>query len=161
MSNNTIRMVRGGFLRQPPADYILDIKECDNNIDVNSLADDKIIAIIIAWVVAFTSNHGGNEVAIAKNNALLGVGGGPSTIEAAETAVKRALDCSHDCDNTVFAADAFFPFVDVPQLLKNAGCTAGVVPRGGMRFEKVKKYFFDNNISCIFIPEQYRGFCRH
>ncbi len=155
-----LRPVRGGFLRQPTADYILNLKEC-SNINIDSFSDDTIIDMIIAWVVAFTSSHGGNEVAIAKDNALLGAGGGPSTVEAADTAIKRAHDCGHDCANSVFAADAFFPFDDAPQLLKQAGCTGGVVPGGGTTHEDIKKYFMDNNISCGFIPEEYRGFCRH
>ena len=157
-NKDTIRMVRGGFLRQPPADYILNLKECTNLDNFNV---DNIISIIIAWVVAFTSNHGGNEVVITKDNSLLGVGGGPSTLEAANTAVNRALECGHNCTNAVFAADAFFPFIDAPEVLKKAGCSSGVVPQGGMRFEDIKKYFTDNNIACSFIPEQYRGFCRH
>ncbi len=154
------RPVRGGLLRQPPADYILNLEEC-SNINVNNFSNDKIVSIIIAWVVAFTSNHGGNEVAIAKDNALLGIGGGPSTVEAADTAIKRALECGHNCANSVFAADAFFPFDDSPQLLIQAGCTGGVVPGGGAAHEDIKKYFLNNSISCGFIPEEYRGFCRH
>ena len=122
---------------------------------------DKIVSTIIAWVVAFTSNHGGNEVAIAKNNNLLGVGGGPSTLEAANVAIKRALECSHNCTNAVFAADAFFPFDDAPKALVEAGCNAGIVPGGGKMFNDIKKYFSDNNVQCVFIPEKYRGFCRH
>jgi phosphoribosylaminoimidazolecarboxamide formyltransferase / IMP cyclohydrolase len=157
---NVLRPVRGGFLRQPSADFVLNLKEC-SNISIDDLTDNKIISIIIAWVVAFTSNHGGNEVAISKDNGLLGAGGGPSTLEAVSTAIKRALECSHNCANSVFAADAFFPFADVPELLKHAGCTEGVVPGGGKRFEDIKKYFSENNITCGFIPEDYRGFCRH
>jgi len=157
---NVLRLVRGGFLRQPSPDFVLNLNEC-SNISIDNLTDDKIISIIIAWVVAFTSNHGGNEIAIAKDNGLLGVGGGPSTLEAVNTAIKRVFECSHNCANAVFAADAFFPFPDAPELLKQAGCTKGVVPGGGKRFEDIKKYFSDNNITCGFIPEIYRGFCRH
>ena len=158
--NNSFRMVRGGFLRQPSASYILNLKEC-SNVNLNNFDKDKIVSTIIAWVVAFTSNHGGNEVAIAKNNNLLGVGGGPSTLEAANVAIKRALECSHNCTNAVFAADAFFPFDDAPKALVEAGCNAGIVPGGGKMFNDIKKYFSDNNVQCVFIPEKYRGFCRH
>jgi len=159
-NKNTIRMVRGGFLQQPPADYILNLKEC-TNMDINNFNDDNVISIIIAWVVAYTSNHGGNEVVIAKDNSLLGVGGGPSTLEAAKIAIKRTHESGHVCNNSVFAADAFFPFIDAPEVLKLAGCSAGIVPGGGIRFDEVKKYFIVNNIACSFIPEDYRGFCRH
>ena len=130
-------------------------------MDINNSPDDNVISIIIAWVVAYTSNHGGNEVVIAKDNGLLGAGGGPSTLEAAKIAIKRALECGHDCTNSVFAADAFFPFIDAPEVLKLAGCSAGIVPGGGIKFDEIMKYFMVNNIACTFIPEDYRGFCRH
>jgi|ETNmetMinimDraft_16_1059900.scaffolds.fasta_scaffold04357_4 phosphoribosylaminoimidazolecarboxamide formyltransferase/IMP cyclohydrolase len=159
-SKNTLRMIRGGFLRQPSTNYILNLKEC-SNINVNNFTDNKIVSIIIAWVIAFTSNHGGNEVVIAKDNSLLGAGGGPSTLEAASIAIKRARECGHNCANATFAADAFFPFDDAPKILIQAGCTEGIVPSGGKMFKDIKKYFADNNIACGFIPEKYRGFCRH
>ena len=160
VKKNILRMVRGGFLRQPSINYILNLKKC-SNMNTNNFTNDKIISIIIAWVVAFTSNHGGNEIVIAKDNSLLGAGGGPSTLEAANVAVKRALECGHDCTNAVFAADAFFSFDDAPKVLIHAGCTEGVAPGGGKMFKDIKKYFADNNIVCGFIPKEYRGFCRH
>ncbi|MFC1521995.1 hypothetical protein ACFL6Y_06260, partial [Elusimicrobiota bacterium] len=75
------REVRGGFLRQPPFDYVLDM----NGLDwvCCSIKQDDIDSLLIAWAVAYTSNHGGNEVALAKDQRLIGIGGGPSTVEAA------------------------------------------------------------------------------
>ena len=82
------RFIRGGFLRQPPASYVLNISMSHGAAP--QLASSTLDAMIIAWATAFSSNHGGNEVALAKNGALLGAGGGPSTVEAAEVAVSRA-----------------------------------------------------------------------
>jgi len=159
-TKKSFRYIRGGMLCQAPANYVFNLSECDY-ADKNIYSDDEITSLIIAWVVAFTSSHGGNEVAIAKDSALIAAAGGPSTVEAVGTAIERAFECKHDCDGSVFSVDAFFPFLDAPQLLKRAGCSIGVIPRGGIMFEEVEKYFFDNNISCIFLHKEYRGFCRH
>lgn len=153
------RKVRGGILRQPLHNYILDIK---NTYVANSPKIKRNIdSLILAWSVVYSSYHGGNEVALVKNNQLLGVGGGPSTVDAATTAVLRARSNGHNTDISVFAADAFFPFTDVPEMLRNAGCCAGIFPIGGKNEQIINRYFKDNRIGIICLPSQYRGFCRH
>ena len=91
----------------------------------------------------------------------LGGGGGPSTVAAAETAVLRAKEWGHGTVDSIFAADAFFPFTDAPEVLRDTGCRCGVVPIGGKNESLVKSFFLENSIPVVFIPEQYRGFCRH
>lgn len=153
------RQVRGGFLRQPAPNYVLDTTETQwHSLPLEGQILDSLI---LAWSIVWTSNHGGNEVALVKDCQLLGVGGGPSTVEAARTALSRAQVSGHDTTNSVFAADAFFPFVDAPQILKEAGCIGGVVPSGGGKEAVIKKYFQDNNVNVIYIPTEFRGFCRH
>lgn len=153
------RHIRGGLLQQPPADYVLDLNTCDR---VSSAFDDTAVAdLIIAWAVAYSSNHGGNEIALAKAGALLSAGGGPSTVEAARMAVLRARDNGHSLDQAVFAADAFFPFTDAPEVLCNAGITRGLVPAGGKKEADVRSYFKAHATHVAYIPEQFRGFCRH
>jgi phosphoribosylaminoimidazolecarboxamide formyltransferase/IMP cyclohydrolase len=155
----SLRQVRGGFLGQPSGDYILDIKKSETG-NLN-LSPEIIDSLILAWAVANSSFHGGNEIAIAKNRQLIGSGGGPSTLDAAKSAVSRAQSQEHDLDAAVFTADAFFPFTDAPQVLKEAGCMAGIVPSGGKNEELVRKYFTDSKVGVIYLDEQYRGFCRH
>jgi len=153
------RQVRGGFLRQPSPNYILDITRVEYD---NSQLNGKLLdSLIIAWGIVYSSNHGGNEVALVKDRRLLGVGGGPSTVDAAKTAVLRAQASGHDTMKSVFAADAFFPFTDAPEILKEAGCCSGIVPSGGKNETLVRKYFQSNDINIMYIPAQYRGFCRH
>lgn len=151
------RFVQGGFLRQPSADYVLKLDDLDwiesSSIDVDSL--------FIAWATSYASFHGGNEVSIAKDSMLIGVGGGPSTMMAAQHAVEWVKSCNHETNGAVFCADAFFPFTDAPKVLVSAGCKGGVVPAGGRNHDVVYKYFKDNSIRVGFIPEAYRGFARH
>lgn len=154
-----IRSLRGGFMSQPPADFILDFKKVDwTNTKKSKLHD---ISLLIAWSAAFTSFHGGNEIAIAKDGALLGVGGGPATFDAVNTAVARVKEQGKDMSGAVFGADAFFPFIDVPEILFKTGCIGGTVPAGGNRGKDVIKYFKEHRMFVGMIPAKYRGFCRH
>lgn len=154
---NHFKFICGGYLRQIPNDYILKFDEIDwsrpSKIDKDSL--------IIAWATSYTSFHGGNEISIAKDSMLIGVGGGPSTLMAAQHAVQWAKYCKHEAKGAVFCADAFFPFTDAPKILVKAGCKGGVVPGGGKNHSAISKYFRNKAILVGFIPERYRGFCRH
>ena len=153
------RMVRGGFLRQPPATYVLDLQACQG--EKRNLTEHETASLIVAWVAVFSSNHGGNETALAKDGALLGVGGGPSTVEAAKVAVERAKECGHDTRGAAFAADAFFPFTDAPAVLCDAGVAIGCVPGGGKRESEIRDLFHHRGTAVAYIPEEFRGFCRH
>lgn len=148
------RHLRGGVMRQPALDFIPELPDdlCDPR---------KAVDHLIAWAAAFGSFAGGNEVALAKSNRLLAVDGGPSTVDAAKVAVWRAQDNGHDLSGAVFAADAFFPFTDAPEVLVNAGCTQGSVPGGGQRFADVQAFFDDAKVRCLYWPEAFRGFVRH
>lgn len=151
------RQVRGGFLRQPAHSFILDFNEFkDQTFDKN-----LINSLILAWAISWSSNHGGNEVSLVKNGQLIGVGGGPSTVDAARIAVQRARESNHNCQGSVFAANAFFPFTDAPQILATAGCCAGIFPSGGIRETEIKDFLKKENIMIFIVPDQFRGFSRH
>jgi AICAR transformylase/IMP cyclohydrolase PurH len=91
----------------------------------------------------------------------LAVGGGPSTLEAAQIALMRAKRHGNSLHGSVFAANAYFPFTDAPETLCHINIKAGLVPGGGKRFKEVRGVFRKNNVSVIYLPEKYRGFCRH
>ena len=153
------RPVRGGYLRQPPNHLVLNWRDFPNMS--GDIEKNVIDSMVVAWAVAWHSNHGGNEVSLVKDYDLLAVGGGPSTVDAIATARQRANACGHDLAGSVFAADAFFPFTDAPEMLAQAGCAHGVVPKGGKNFEMVSEFFAREQIKVHFLPEKYRGFCRH
>ena len=153
------RPIRGGYLRQPPNHLVLKLEDISNfSCNMGKVTIDSIVA---AWAVAWHSNHGGNEVSLVKDCNLLAVGGGPSTVDAIATALQRAKACGHSLAGSVFAADAFFPFIDGPEILAQAGCTYGIVPRGGKNFKSVQEFFDQEQIKVLFLPEEHRGFCRH
>jgi len=73
MSRYAYRFVRGGFIRQPPNKFVLDFRNV--KLTGPKLERHLIDSIIIAWAVAWSSNHGGNEICITKDSRLLAVGG--------------------------------------------------------------------------------------
>jgi len=155
------RFTRNSFIRQRPQNYVLDLTKTNFEGTKKGIKQDVFDSLIIAWATAFNSNHGGNEVAFARNRALISCGGGPSTIEAAQLALFKAKNQKHTTENSVFAADAFFPFTDVPKFLIKAGVAVGLVPAGGQAFNDIKTCFQKNNIPMFYLEEKYRGFCYH
>jgi phosphoribosylaminoimidazolecarboxamide formyltransferase/IMP cyclohydrolase len=153
------RQVRGGALLQSAADYVLDLSSTMTKLSSWPLATQR--EACLAWAVAFGAFCGGNEVAIAKDGQLLGLGGGPSTVLAAERAIERAQSSSLGLEGATFAADAFFPMEDAPRLLIEAGCRFGVVPGGGKRHMQIVAQFADADVSVAFLAPEHRGFCRH
>ncbi len=153
------RFVRGGFLRQPKHSYILDLKNVQ--LPQGKLSDEEIDSIIIAWACAFSSFHGGNEIAIASARMLLSAGGGPSTVDAAEMSILRAKKYGHILKGAVFACDAFFPFTDAPELLIKENLAAGCAPEGGIKRNEIIDFFSINKVSMLYLKEDIRGFCRH
>jgi phosphoribosylaminoimidazolecarboxamide formyltransferase/IMP cyclohydrolase len=76
-------------------------------------------------------------------------------------AVERAREGGHETDGSVFCADAFFPFTDAPQVLIDAGVKFGCVPAGGRNEPLVRELFAAENVDMFYLPEDFRGFCRH
>ena len=155
----SIRPIRGGFLRQRPANYILDFEKVELN--GSNFSEEIFGSLILAWAVSWSSNLGGNEVSFVKDLQLIGSGGGPATIIAADNALARIRETDHSAKSSIFAADAFFPFIDAPEILAKAGCKWGLVPKGGVREEEIRDYFIDKGIKVYHVPEEFRGFCRH
>ncbi|RJR41476.1 MAG: hypothetical protein C4567_09200 [Deltaproteobacteria bacterium] len=153
------RFVRGGFLRQPWNNYVLDLKAAEYQGPPQD--QEALDSLIIAWTVAVSSSHGGNEIALAKGRMLLGAGGGPATGEATTVAVNRARSLGHELTGGAFAANAFFPFTDAPETLAAAGLRLGAVPAGGGAEPKVRAFFAQREMGMYYLPEEYRGFCRH
>ncbi len=153
------RPVRGGFLRQPSANYTLDFKGVE--FCGQSFSEHILGSLILAWAVSWSSNFGGNEISLVKDLQLIGSGGGPATTIAAQNAVTRAREQGHSLESSVFAADAFFPFTDAPEILIKAGCKKGLVPKGGKLEKEIRGFFQGHKVDMCFVPQDFRGFCRH
>ena len=159
LEGNSYRPVRGGFLRQSPPWRVLRFSEMES---ASPLPEGEDAAdMILAWAAAYTSFLGGNEIALAQGSMLVGVGGGPATVMAAKTAVERSRLAHGDISGSVFCADAFFPFTDGPEVLIEAGVRLGCVPAGGRNESLVREAFEKAGVRLYYLPEDFRGFCRH
>jgi phosphoribosylaminoimidazolecarboxamide formyltransferase/IMP cyclohydrolase len=154
------RYVRGGFLRQPNYNFILKFDHPEININ-GPLLDSQKQDLLLAWAVGSTSNS--NTVTIVKDDQLLGNGvGQQDRVGCCQLAIKRAADAQHDLANAAAYSDSFFPFVDGPQTLANAGIKTIFATSGSVRDEEVKKFCSDHQVTLIMLPDsQARGFFGH
>ena len=89
------RQVRGGALVQPPPSYVLDLGEvCWDAYPIDDPG--RRTDLILAWAAVFSAAMGGNEVALVKDGQLIGIGGGPATVDAARAAAGMAASNRHD-----------------------------------------------------------------
>ena len=90
--------------------------------------------LLFAWKVATLAKS--NAVALAKDLAAVGIGGGfTNRADAAEFAVNSAGDRAV---GSVLASDAFLPFHDTVEIASIAGVTAIIQPGGSIRDEDVE-----------------------
>jgi phosphoribosylaminoimidazolecarboxamide formyltransferase/IMP cyclohydrolase len=160
-SQKIYKFLRNAIIEQTSPNFIIKFNELEVISKKRILPRKNLDNLIISWAASYSSFHGGNEVALAKNNMLLNCAGGPSTIEAAETAINRAKKIHKKIGNSVFCADAFLPFIDVLQILKSNNIFIGVMPSGGIRLKEIKKYMKKENMNIGLIQEKFRGFYRH
>lgn len=153
-----VRPVRGGALVEPPPSYILRFADAEWSARPDAPTR---IDLIVAWACAFSAMAGGNEVALAHDGQLIGLGGGPSTVVAIRHALAAARDNGHATGGAVFAADAFFPATDGPTLLADAALAWGMAPRGGKQDATVRTLFAQRAVAVGYLPDDIRGFCRH
>lgn len=154
-----LRHVRGGFVKQPNYTFILDMKSPEiakNNVTPAQEAD-----MLLAWAIGSTSNS--NTVTIVKEAMLKGNGvGQQDRVGCCELALKRAKDAGNDVTGAVAYSDSFFPFVDGPTVLINAGIKAILATSGSVRDDEVKKVCADKGVSLALIPDKLaRGFFGH
>lgn len=124
----TIRYVRGGVLIQSPDKLLLD--EAKLTISTKTKPTPEMMANLkFAWVVV--KHLKSNAIAIAKDNATLGLGMGQTNrVDAVRHAITRAGDKTQ---GAVLASDAFFPFNDSVLEAAKAGIAAIIQPGSSKR----------------------------
>ncbi len=172
-SHPRFRYVRGGFLKQPNYNFVLDLNKCDvvapfmgqseepDKSGNYKLSDQQKSDIILAWAVGSTSNS--NTVTITKNQMLIGNGvGQQDRVSCCQLAIKRATDANHDTKGAAAYSDSFFPFVDGVETLSLAGIKSIFATSGSVRDEEIKKFCVDKGINLVMLPDsQARGFFGH
>ncbi len=157
-SHVRFRYVRGGLLVQPNYTFILNLENADG---AGQLSDGQKSDVILSWAIGSTSNS--NTVTIVKNNQLLGNGvGQQDRVSCCQLAIKRATDAGHDIKGAVAYSDSFFPFVDGPQTLAEAGIKTIFATSGSVRDAEVKTFCKEKNIALVMAPDsEARGFFGH
>lgn len=94
-------------------------------------SDTQLSELLFAWKVAKCVKS--NAVVLTRDHATVGIGGGqPNRVNSARIAVEQAGDKAR---GAVVGSDAFLPFPDTLEVVRDAGCTALIQPGGSIRDE--------------------------
>lgn len=154
------RYVRGGFLAQPNFTFVPELGSED--VERNGDADEGVAEdMILAWAVGSTSNS--NTVTLARDAMLIGNGvGQQDRVGGCKLAIMRATDAGHETAGAVAYSDSFFPFVDGPEALAEAGVKAILATSGSVRDEEVAEFCGGKGITLFRYPDALgRGFFGH
>ncbi len=94
-------------------------------------SDAQLSELLFAWKVAKCVKS--NAVVLTRDHATVGIGGGqPNRVNSARIAVEQAGEKAR---GAVVGSDAFLPFPDTLEVVRDAGCTALIQPGGSIRDE--------------------------
>jgi phosphoribosylaminoimidazolecarboxamide formyltransferase/IMP cyclohydrolase len=129
-----VRAIDGGYLLQQ-ADTGWDAEKRDVATR-RAPTEDEMRAMELAWRVV--KHVASNAIVVGGGDRTLGIGAGQmSRVDAAKIAVAKAREMGLDLDGAVAASDAFFPFPDGVEALREAGVRAVIQPGGSIRDPKV------------------------
>ena len=154
------RYVRGGFLRQSNYTFVLDLNapELEKIGQATIQQEDDLL---LAWAIGSTSNS--NTITLVRDNYLIANAvGQQDRVGACALAVERAREAGHETEGAVAYSDSFFPFVDGPEVLAEAGIKVVLASSGSIRDEEVKRFCKEKGIVLYLIPDKIgRGFFGH
>jgi len=158
-TNNRFRYLRGAVLVQSAYDFIIKINR--STLKNGILNNDERIDLILAWAVGCTSNS--NSISLVKNKRLIGNGTGQQDrVGCCELAIKRALDAGHKTENAVAYSDSFFPFIDGPLTLIDAGIKTIFSSSGSLKDNEVIRCCARSGVTLYMSPDKKcRGFFGH
>ena len=155
-----VRYVRGGLLAQPNYTFIADLKssELTKNVDATEAQENDML---FAKAICDTSNS--NTITIVKNGKLIANGvGQQARVRGANLAVNLAGYSDHNIEGASAASDSFFPFVDGPAVLADAGVKAIISTSGSVKDAEVSEFLKAKGIAYYLIPDKIaRGFFGH
>ena len=109
-------------------------------------SESDIDTALFAWKVLRHAKS--NGILIAKNNATIGLGAGQvSRVDAVHMALRKG---GEEVKGGVLASDAFFPFRDSIDAIKDSGISAVLQPGGSIRDKEVIEACNEYNIAMIF-----------
>jgi phosphoribosylaminoimidazolecarboxamide formyltransferase/IMP cyclohydrolase len=140
-----VKRVAGGFLVQTRDEHPLD-QEPLRVVSEREPTLDELTDLVFAWKAV--KHVRSNAITIARELALVGVGGGQmSRVDAVEIAVRKAGDRAI---GAVLASDAFFPKPDGVEAAVKAGITAIIQPGGSIRDDEILRVVNKHHLAMIF-----------
>lgn len=123
-----IRAVEGGVVMQTVDTVSEDYTEFSCPTTTKP-TDEQMDAMLFAWKCCKCVKS--NAVILTKGTRTVGIGGGqPNRVNSARIAVEQA---GNEAKGAVAASDAFLPFPDTLEVLRDAGVTALIQPGGSIR----------------------------
>jgi phosphoribosylaminoimidazolecarboxamide formyltransferase/IMP cyclohydrolase len=133
---------RGSVIRDIDGGYLLQERDTDWSGEKREVVTQRAptpkesVALELAWRVV--KHVGSNAIVVGAADRILGIGAGQmSRVDAAKIAVAKAAEHGHDLDGSVAASDAFFPFPDGVEALREAGVAAVIQPGGSIKDKDV------------------------
>ncbi len=140
-----VRNVDGGLLVQDVDNYTLTRKHL-NAVTKTQPSKKEIETALFTWKVLRHAKS--NGILIAKDNTTVGLGAGQvSRVDAVHMALRKGGD---NVKGGVLASDAFFPFRDSIDAIKNSGIVLVVQPGGSVRDQEVIDACDEYGIAMIF-----------
>ncbi len=152
--------LRGGFQLQPNYSFVLDFK--DPRLTIIGATDKTVEQdLLLAWAIGCTSNS--NTITLVHNGQLIGNAvGQQDRVGACNLAIDRAQRSGHNPLGAAAYSDSFFPFVDGPAVLYDAGIAAIFASSGSVRDDEVKQFCQQKGITLYLMPDAVcRGFFGH
>ena len=154
------RYVRGGFLQQSNYTQVLHLQHPALE-KIGIATPEQQNDMLLAWAIGSTSNS--NTVTLARDgHQIANAVGQQDRVGACKLAVRRATEAGHITSGSVAYSDSFFPFVDGPAVLAEAGVKAIFTSSGSVRDEEVRTYCRKRGLILYLIPDKLnRGFFGH
>jgi len=145
ISNKDVKTTLFGYLIQNRDSITLD-KNSLKVVTKKEPTAKEFKDLIFAWKVAkFVKS---NAIVLAKNNSVLGIGGGqPSRVGAVKIALKQAVTIPR---STVMASDGFFPKEDAIKIAYKKGIKTIIQPGGSIKDKSLIEICDKLGVSMVF-----------
>lgn len=177
-SKPLLRPVRGGVLKQPNYDFIIDL-EAEDIHHHGEATEQQLRDMVLGWAVGSTSNS--NTISIVKDGQLIGNGvGQQDRVGAGQLALTRTTNAMPELEaqgdslilkvtldkaklsGATAYSDSFFPFPDGPGLLAQAGIKAILTSHGSVADKTVVSSLTEQGVTVYMVPDKAgRGFYMH
>jgi phosphoribosylaminoimidazolecarboxamide formyltransferase/IMP cyclohydrolase len=143
--NLELRNIDGGILVQNVDVKILTKKDLKVVTNIQPSHQNFQDALFTWKVLKHVKSNG---ILISKNNTTVGLGAGQvSRVDAVYMALKKG---GNNLNGAVLASDAFFPFRDSVDALKDSGISTVIQPGGSIRDDEVVQACNEGGVSMIF-----------